>query len=90
MRRSVEGIYLDRLDPDEQQVVKKLALSEKPLLPSEIISEYDDNNARHKIRSAIENLCDTYVIKQDEKKQLSHCYELFKRVVIALVKDEDR
>jgi hypothetical protein len=76
----LRAIYETRMDADEQEIVRTVALqgsqSRTSLFPAKA-----DANRRRQIRDALQNLLDTTVLIELPDEQIMHRYGLLRRVV---------
>ncbi len=74
------AIYEDRMDEDEQEIARTLALKgpqpRKSLFPTDA-----DIPRRRQIRDALANLLDTTVLIQQDDENIAHRYGLLRRVI---------
>jgi hypothetical protein len=73
-------IYEESLDNDEKEIVRKLTLG-KEMKRSQLLEKYSDDKIKRRMRDAANNLIDTTVIIQDERKVLRIRYELLRRAI---------
>jgi tetratricopeptide (TPR) repeat protein len=74
------AIYEERLDEDEQAIVRQLALA-GPLQPTELFPAEADVPRRRQIRDALANLIDTTVLTKLPDGRVAHRYGLMRRVI---------
>jgi len=79
-RALLTKIYQESLDPDEKDIVKKLAV-EKNLKRSDFLKNCIDDETKFRTGNAIDDLLDTTVIQQNDEMVLSHRYELFRKAI---------
>jgi tetratricopeptide (TPR) repeat protein len=76
----LRAIYEDRMDRDEQQIARTLAIggarARKDLFPEDA-----DTPRRRQIRDAVENLLDTTVLVQQPDEKIAHRYGLLGRMI---------
>ncbi|MCP4702007.1 MAG: tetratricopeptide repeat protein [Gammaproteobacteria bacterium] len=73
-------IYQDRLDEEEKQLA--LMLAEQGALPRKALFPKDADTAqRYRIRDALDNLLDTYVLRKLKDGRIDHRYGLLRRVI---------
>jgi hypothetical protein len=82
-------IYRDELEEEEERIVRDLALSQKPLLLRALLPDNPTQDDRERVRAAVENLLATSVLQKDDKRYLSHRYELLRRVIVKDSEDFD-
>lgn len=73
-------IYEERLDKDEQEIARRLAL-DGPQPPASLFPTEADVDRRRQIRDALKNLIDTTVLIQLADGRVAHRYGLMRRVI---------
>jgi len=76
----LRAIYETRMDPDEQEIARKLAL-DGPQPRSALYPSSADAGRRRQIRDALQNLLDTTVLLEQANERIAHRYGLLQRVV---------
>lgn len=76
----LRAIYETRMDEDEQEIARALALK-GPQPRSALFPQKADEIRRRQIRDAIQNLIDTTVLVQQGDERIAHRYGLLRRVV---------
>jgi len=76
----LRAIYETRMDADEQEIARTLALR-GPQSRTVLFPPRADAGRRRQIRDAIQNLLDTTVLVEQADERIAHRYGLLRRVV---------
>ena len=79
-KRWVEGALASRMDQDEQEIARTLALR-GPLPRTALFPDTADVGRRRQVQDALQNLIDTTVLIEQPDGRIAHRYGLLQRVV---------